>query len=137
MKEVFRGIVEKYEGSLLESLTPGGIHSYIDPEGNSGNYIVMSMLPSKIEWAANRNQIDVNIELDAACDLEKGQDEINGIKDAIINLYDGLDHGGLEITGYDLVHMKATSLMQYIDDTDAENLLWRYYVRFEVKINKQ
>lgn len=137
MKEVFTAIFNKYTGSVLESLTPGGLVSYIDPESNEENYIVMSMLPSKIEWATNRNQFDVKIELDAACKLDKGQDEINSIKDSIISLYDGLQPGGLEITGYDLVHMKAVELMQYIDDEDVENLLWRYYVRFEVKINKQ
>lgn len=135
MKEVFEGIVEFYNGSALEALTPGGIHTYLvdEEKASKGDYVVIYMEKSPLEPTFNRQGITGKFIIEGVSDYSKGQKPINDIKDAILALYDA---GEIVVSGYNLTHIKATHLQQVLDDQDLDNLLWRYPVQFEISLTE-
>ncbi len=135
MIEVFNALKTLYSGSDLEALTPYGMFSYIvpaPPEGEeAGDYVVMYMEKSPITNTFNRRAVDVVVIVEGASDYGSGQKPINDIKDAILDLYDSQN---IVVAGYDLTHITATHMQQVLDDSDLDNLLWRYPVALEIKL---
>lgn len=138
MIEVFNALKTLYSGSDLDALTPHGMFSYIVPppeEGvDPGDYVVMYMDKSPILNTFNMRTIDVMIIVEGASRYEKGQKPINDIKEATLGLYDNTQE--LVVTGYEVIQVTATHLQQVLDDTDIDNLVWRYPVAFGIKLTK-
>lgn len=135
MKVVSDGIVALYKGSALEQLTPGGIHSYISDSGDGSDHVVIYMNPSKNDPVFGRGGIVAKFVIEGVSRFSNGQQPINDIHDSIIALYDGDDT--IEVDGYSVVDMMWEKKQQMLDDTDINNLLWRYPVEFEIKLNRR
>jgi hypothetical protein len=135
MKEVFEGIFNKYKGSALENLTPGGMHTYLvdEEDAEKGAYVIIYMDKSPLEPVFNRQGVSGRFIIEGVSKFKDGQAPINDIKNSIIELYDTDD---ITVSGYKLTHMKATHLQQVLDDEDLDDLLWRYPVAFEIKLTE-
>ena len=137
MIEVFNALKTLYSGSDLEALTPYGMYAYLVPmpenSGEVDDYVVMYMEKSPVGNTFNRREVKVIVILEGASRYEKGQKPINDIKDALISLYDNQD---IVVEGYELTHVTATHMQQVLDDSDIDQLLWRYPVAFEINLTK-
>lgn len=135
MIEVFEGLTEKYKGSALASLTPGGMHTYIvdEDEAKKGDYLVTYMDKSPLDPTFSRQGVAGKFIIEGVSPYKLGQGPINDIKKEIIKLYDNQD---LVVAGYNVTHVKATHKQQILDDMDLDNLLWRYPVAFEILLTE-
>jgi hypothetical protein len=135
--EVLEGITAKYNGSTLAALTPSGMHSFIfiAEEGEEiDDYVVIYMDKTPIDNMFDRGGVDGKFIIEGVSSYDKGQKPINDIKNAIIALYDDKE---ITVEGYRLTHVTATHKQQVLDDSDLDNLLWRYPVAFEIKLTKE
>lgn len=137
MKEVFEAIIERFKGSSLETLTgAGNMYSYEVPEDVTPPYVVNYMDPSKLDRDFDNNDFEIMMVINPVSSHSKGQDEINNLKNAIIDTYDGLGPDDFFVSGYNVVHVKVRKLQQILDDTEPDNKLWHYPVKLEVRIFK-
>jgi hypothetical protein len=137
MKEVFDELIQKYKSSPIEAITGvGKMYSYEVPEGTNPPYVVNYMDPSNFDRDFNNDDLEVMIVVSPISSHAKGQDEINKLKNAVIDTYDGLGPDNFDVKGYTVVHVKVKKFQQILDDTEPDNKLWHYPVKLEVKLSK-
>lgn len=133
MKEIFEALTQKYKGSPAEQITGlGKFFSYFVAENASLPYVVSYMMPSPISRPmSSSRKIEAHVIIMAVTDFKLGQGQLNDLKDAILDTYDG---ARLTIPGYTLVNIEPVELHQVLDDTDPDELLWNYPVKFKINI---
>lgn len=133
MIQIFEALTNAYKGSSIEAIAGvNKIFSYIVPEKTSLPYVVISMAPSPISRPMSSPiKVEPNIFITPVSDFKKGQQQINYLKDAVIDTYDGAK---LTVPGYSLVNIEPIEMQQVLDDDDPDELLWHYPVKFKINI---